>query len=134
MSLTILSSLTELPGVEWYSLQVDATAQERSVWPVPLHDFTSEFSSFEQTGQFLQALDLIITVDTAVCHLAGALGRKTWVLLPHTPDWRWRLTTNKSLWYPTMSLYRQPTWGDWNTPVQALAKDLETFSTSHIQS
>ena len=61
------------------------------------------------------SLDLIVTSDTSIAHLAGALGRETWVLLPYAPDWRWMLRRRDSPWYPTMRLFRQPREGDWDS-------------------
>jgi ADP-heptose:LPS heptosyltransferase len=73
----------------------------------------------------MQNLDLIITSDTSVAHLAGALGRPVWLATKHTPDWRWMLKRTDSPWYPTMRLFRQPVRGDWVTVVAELAKSLE---------
>jgi len=70
-------------------------------------------------------LDLIVTVDTAVAHLAGAMGKPVWVLLLYVADWRWLLDRNDSPWYPTMRLFRQPAIGDWTTPICAVAQCLK---------
>jgi ADP-heptose:LPS heptosyltransferase len=72
-------------------------------------------------------LDLIVTVDTSVAHLAGALGKPVWVLLQHIPDWRWMLNRQDSPWYPTMRLFRQTRWEDWTTPVQRILALLRTI-------
>ena len=71
------------------------------------------------TAALMQQLDLVIAVDTAVVHLAGALGRPVWVMLPFSPDWRWLLDREDSPWYPTMRLFRQPSFGDWPAVVEA---------------
>ena len=78
-----------------------------------LIDHTNELHDFADTAALLANLDLIITVDTAVAHLAGALARPAWVLLPYMPDWRWMLDRADSPWYPTLRLFRQKTRGDW---------------------
>jgi ADP-heptose:LPS heptosyltransferase len=70
-------------------------------------------------------LDLIISVDTAVVHLAGAMGKPAWVLLPYVPDWRWMLNRNDSPWYPTLRLFRQPGIGEWERPIGEVCEALK---------
>src|SRR5437660_4764903 len=70
-------------------------------------------------------MDLVVTVDTSVAHLAGAMGRPVWILLPWNPDWRWLLDREDSVWYPTARLFRQPAIGDWATPIRRLRGELE---------
>ena len=69
-------------------------------------------------------MDLVVSVDTSVAHVAGALGKPTWILIAHVPDFRWMLARDDSPWYPTMRLYRQPGPGDWDTVVRRVAEDL----------
>jgi len=76
------------------------------------------------TAAVMQQLDLVITVDTSIAHLAGALGVPVWVILPHTSDWRWMLNRTNSPWYPTMQLFRQPQPGDWQSVIQTIQKNL----------
>jgi ADP-heptose:LPS heptosyltransferase len=75
----------------------------------------------------IQQLDLTIGVDTSVVHLAGALGRPVWVLLPFAPDWRWLLHREDSPWYPTMHLVRQPQLNDWHSPIVAIRNSLVSW-------
>jgi ADP-heptose:LPS heptosyltransferase len=84
-------------------------------------------TDFAETAAAISALDLVITVDTAVAHLAGALGRPTWLLLPHVAEWRWMDDRADSPWYPSMRLFRQPVPGDWPAVMAAVGQALETF-------
>jgi ADP-heptose:LPS heptosyltransferase len=86
--------------------------------------FSDDLNDFSDTATLVACLDLIISVDTSVAHLAGSLGKETWVLLPFTPDWRWMLDRQDSPWYPSIKLYRQQTVGDWTTVFKEIQKDL----------
>lgn len=90
-----------------------------------LIDAGPRLRSFADTAALLQALDLVITVDTSVAHLAGALGRPVWILLPYAPDWRWILERDDSPWYPTARLYRQPAIGAWGPVLERVHTDLQ---------
>ena len=81
-------------------------------------------ASIAQTASLIAGLDLVITVDSMVAHLAGALGRPTWLLLRHDADWRWMQHRADSPWYPSMRLYRQPAPGDWEAVIRQVAADL----------
>ena len=85
-----------------------------------LVDYTNDLNDFTDTEALIENLDLIITVDTSVAHLAGALGKKVWTLLPFVPDWRWLLDRSDSPWYPTMRLFRQSSIGDWSEVISSL--------------
>jgi len=78
-----------------------------------LADYSPEIRNFTDTAALIENLDLVVTVDTAVAHLAGAIGKPVWVLLNFDPDWRWLLKGQTTAWYPTMRLFRQPRPGDW---------------------
>ncbi len=86
-----------------------------------VRDLSPYLTSYARTAAIVSALDLVITVDTSVCHLAGALGVKCWVLLPHAPDWRWILGRDTTPWYSSMQLFRQPHPGDWQEPISRIA-------------
>ena len=94
--------------------------------PPPLKE-QQVFGNFLETARCIANLDLVITVDTSVAHLAGAMGKPVWVLLPFVPDWRWRLETADTPWYPRMRLYRQQSRGDWSGALRTLTGDLERF-------
>ena len=116
-SLTLgrLAPLLALPGLRWFSLQVGERAGDLAgSAPGQVTDLAPELTDFAQTAAAVMALDLVIAVDTAVAHLAGALGKPVWILLPFDPDWRWFLDRADSPWYPTARLVRQPKPGDWD--------------------
>src|SRR5258708_27533659 len=75
----------------------------------------------------ISQLDLVIAVDTSVAHLAGAMGKPVWVLLPHLPDWRWMLGRDDSPWYPSMRLFRQQSPGDWEPVIQSVVNELRAI-------
>ena len=83
-----------------------------------------ELRDFLDTAQFAVELDVVITVDSSIAHLAGALGQAVWVLLPYAPDWRWLLGREDSPWYSGASLFRQDQPGDWSVPVKEICKKI----------
>ena len=93
----------------------------------------SQGTIFADTAALLSCLDHVVCVDTAVAHLAGAMGLATSLLLPFTPDWRWQLGRSDSPWYPTLRLYRQQQRLQWGAPLQALAYDLGAMQTSLLR-
>jgi len=104
------------PGCCFVSLQPQVRESDRAAlagW-TGLVDAGPQLHDFAETAALLEALDLVITVDTSVAHLAGALGRPTWILLPFSPDWRWMAGRDDTPWYPTARLFRQPRPGDWS--------------------
>jgi tetratricopeptide (TPR) repeat protein len=114
-------------GATIYSLQKEA-GPAAEVWPAAwpgLRDWTAELTDFSDTADLIAALDLVVTVDTSVAHLAGALGRPTWVLLPFAPDWRWQLERIDSPWYASMRLFRQTGAGQWGPVMEAVASALQ---------
>ncbi len=94
----------------------------------PISDWSDLLKDFADTAALVANLDLIISVDTAVAHLAGAMGKPVWLLLPFLPDWRWMLDRPDSPWYPTMKLFRQKAPGDWDTVIRRVADALPTAS------
>ncbi|MBM0741934.1 tetratricopeptide repeat protein [Phormidium sp. CLA17] len=126
------STLFDLANVTFYSLQKGDAAAELSTLPV--HDVGSQLQDFADTACAIAQLDLIITVDTAVAHLAGALGKPVWVLLAFAPDWRWMLDRDDSPWYPTLRLFRQPHPGDWDSMMQHIRNELERTVSDSLRS
>jgi tetratricopeptide (TPR) repeat protein len=121
----LLAPLAAIPGIVWYSLQPDIDDGARA--PIPLVNLTASISDFSDTAALIANLDLIITVDTALAHLAGALGRPTWLLLPFAPDWRWGTTQAITPWYPAMRIFRQQMPGDWPGVLQMIADALTRY-------
>jgi hypothetical protein len=89
-----------------------------------LHDHSARLRDMADTGALVSLMDLVVSVDTSVAHLAGALGWPVWTLLPRVADWRWMLERDDSPWYPTMELFRQPARGDWDSVLGAVAERL----------
>jgi tetratricopeptide (TPR) repeat protein len=126
-SLELFSPLANLQGITFYSLQKGEPGKRFKNAPAGMRliDYADELHDFADTAAFIETLDLIIAVDTAVAHLAGALGKTVWVLLPFVPDWRWMLNREDSPWYPSMRLFRQPALGDWKGIVSMIADALQ---------
>lgn len=120
----LFSKLFDCNEVSWVSLQVGSAIDAFVDVPYKLIDFSQEFVDFSETAGVIENLDLVITVDSAVAHLAGAMGKKVWVLLPFAPDFRWLLEREDSLWYPTMRLFRQQKIGDWQEVIERVQSAL----------
>lgn len=121
--------LARVPGVTLYSLQKarDDTPEPFRRLPEGTVDLTPMLNDFADTAAAIACLDLVISADTSVAHLAGALAKPVWVMLPKVPDWRWMLGRGDSPWYPTMRLYRQDAFGDWPGVMARVAADLAMF-------
>jgi hypothetical protein len=114
------ATLTQLPNVRLISLQKGARPQQHlgnspNSTIIDFGDTLDANGAFTDTAAIMMNLDLVITSDTSIAHLAGALGRPVWVPLPFIPEWRWLLDRTDSPWYPTMRLFRQKSLGDWNS-------------------
>lgn len=114
-TLADFAPLAAIPGLRFFSLQKGPTAAQAVNPPAGLSliDLAPELHDFADTAAVIAQLDLVLAVDTSVLHLAGALGRPAWALLPALPDWRWLLGRDDSPWYPTLRLFRQTEPGDW---------------------
>ncbi len=114
IDLRLLQPLWEVDGVSWFSLQVgERSGDISSLGGVKIADLSPWLVDFAETAAAICRLDLVISVDTSVAHLAGALGRPAWLLLRYPPEWRWLLEREDSPWYPTARLFRQRKEGDW---------------------
>ncbi len=120
-------TLLSVPGIALYSLQVgDHESDLTTHAAAPLfQNLAPRLRNFDDTASAVMQLDLVITVDTSVAHLAGGLGRPTWVLLSHATDWRWLQARTDSPWYPTVRLFRQPAPGDWDNVLQDVLRTLQ---------
>lgn len=128
-SLETLAPLGRLPGVSFYSLQKGEAAAQAKTPPegMRLLDYTDDISDFSDTAALTAHLDLVLSIDTSVAHLAGAMGKEVWTLLPYELDWRWMIDREDSPWYPTMRLFRQPCHGDWQSVVDRVKVELESL-------
>ncbi len=126
MTLAQLSPLASVSGVSFVSLQKgDAAAQIKSApTGFVIHDWTDEINDFADTAALIDALDLVISVDTSVVHLAGALAKPVWMFNRFDSEWRWLLEREDSPWYPTLRQFRQPQPGDWASVVTRMASEL----------
>lgn len=117
--LAALAPLADIEGVRFHSLQKGPPAAEASYAPpgMNLSNLNADFTDFAHTAALMANMDLIITCDTSVAHLAGAMGLQTWILVPFAADWRWLRDRNDSPWYPTARLFRQPKTGDWTSVI-----------------
>jgi tetratricopeptide (TPR) repeat protein len=127
MLITALKPFLETGTISLWSLQVGQDAPQIQSWlpSSQIHDLSPLLTDFVDTASVIEQLDLVISVDTAVAHLAGAMGKPVWVLLPFLPDWRWLLEREDSPWYPTMRLFRQPQPGDWTGTLDRVVGELQ---------
>ncbi|MDR3588405.1 MAG: tetratricopeptide repeat protein [Negativicutes bacterium] len=127
----VFSRLFAAKQVRWVSLQVGERAKDLAGADYQVTDLSRELTDFYETAGVIANLDLVISVDSAVAHLAGAMGKATWLLLPFNPDWRWQLYRGDSPWYPTMRLFRQIRPGDWRHVLEKAASALTNIEEIH---
>ena len=126
IALAKVAGLFGTPGVQFFSLQKDLREADAQLLAADARviDLARDFGDFRDTAAAAALMDVVISVDTSVAHLAGALARPVWVLLPLCPDWRWLTGRNDSPWYPTAKLFRQPAIGDWDSVVADVGAEL----------
>jgi hypothetical protein len=126
---TMLELVKNNPEYEWINLQVDATDEEsQALAEAGVTMYPGTIASFADTAALMMCLDVVISVDTAITHLAGSLGRPTWLMLQwFATDWRWMLDRDSSPWYSTVRLFRQPAMGDWTSVTRKIAQYLTWF-------
>ena len=122
--LDLLGPLLQVRGVHFFSLQLGPASAQWAATHPHMTDLQNAIRDFADTAALITHLDLVITVDTAVVHLAGALGKPTWLLLPFAPDWRWLMDRKDSPWYPAMRLFRQPGILQWSPVLERVREEL----------
>ncbi|HEX4056465.1 MAG TPA: tetratricopeptide repeat-containing glycosyltransferase family protein [Tepidisphaeraceae bacterium] len=124
-----LTPLGGVRGATFFSLQKGEASQHAKNPPpgMDLIDLGPELTDFADTAAVMSLMDVIIAIDSSVCHLAGALARPVWLLLQSVPEWRWLLNRDDSPWYPTMRLFRQKSTGDWSELIGRVAQGLGAF-------
>ena len=122
----MLTLIKRNPDYEWINLQADCTADEEQILiSAGVTTYPNSVQTFNDTAGLVQHLDVVLSVDTAVAHLSGAMGRPTWVMLnQYALDWRWLLNRDDSPWYPSARLFRQPAMGDWRSVTEKIHKFL----------
>lgn len=115
-----------LPDIEYFCLQKEIRPADREALAAhpEIRSFEAELRDFGDTAALSEQMDLVISVDTSVAHLAGALGKEVWILLPRVPDWRWLLERSDSPWYDSARLFRQPQAGDWDSVLRDVSDSL----------
>jgi len=127
-SLTEFAPLASVDNVAFFSLQLGEAATQRRPEGLAMRDIAPRLEDFLDTASALAALDLLITVDTSIVHLAGALSLPAWLIIDNVPDWRWQLNREDSPWYPSVRLFRSD--GDYGALFQRIATALEEFATA----
>jgi hypothetical protein len=121
--LELLLPLTHIPGIQWFSLQKEISpGQAQALKNAGIFDCSPDLEDFAATGAWMKHLDLVVTVDTAVAHLAGSLGIPTLILLPFIPDWRWQLQRSDSPWYASVQLLRQTQPQAWASVISQITR------------
>jgi tetratricopeptide (TPR) repeat protein len=127
IDLKLLEPLFKCEGISFVSIQRDLRGDDAArLAQFGITDFGPRLADMTDTAAVLALTDLLVSVDTSVVHLAGAMGREAWVMLPFMPDWRWTLTNERSPWYPTMRLFRQGAPGDWPNVIATVRDALRT--------
>jgi tetratricopeptide (TPR) repeat protein len=128
MPLEHLAPLLDMPDILFVGLQRDMPADEETMLKqMPILHLGGELADFADTAAIFEGLDLVISIDTGVAHLAGAMGKPVWICLPHYPDWRWMLDRDDTPWYPQARLYRQSQPGDWGGVISRLREELSRW-------
>ena len=131
-SLALFEPLSQIPGIKLFSLQKGKAADQLTQINWPVKNLAPKLYDFTDTAALIESLDLIISVDTACLHLAGALGKPAWGIIPFVPDWRWLTERDSSPWYPSIRLFRQPQDHNWRVVFNQIAQQLKTLLFKNI--
>jgi ADP-heptose:LPS heptosyltransferase len=133
IALERFATLLSVPGLDFVSVQKEVSEPQSALLRTHgVAQLGQEFTDLPDTAAVLAMLDLVVSVDTSVAHLAGAMGKAVALLLPFAPDFRWLLDRTDSPWYPTMRLYRQPAIGDWEAPLHRLRQELAAVASRPV--
>jgi ADP-heptose:LPS heptosyltransferase len=127
IDLAQFAPLFEVEGVHFYSLQLGPETAQLASAPGQIVDLASLTMDMADSAAAIERMDLVISVDTSVAHLAGGLAVPTWIPMPKTPDWRWLLDREDSPWYPEMRLFRQSEPGEWAPVLRQIKVELEAL-------
>lgn len=130
-SLQQMLPLLDIEGARFFCLSKALPEHERDL-PDGIINIGKEFNDFTDVAAVMESLDLVVTVDTSICHLAGALGRPVWTMLARGPDFRWTLSGETTPWYPTMKLFRQDTLGDWGDVLRRIASEIKALVAASV--
>ena len=122
-----LRPLFGVEGIAWHSLQIGPGSEQLAAAQLPIADLGPQIKDFADTAAIISELDLVISIDTAVAHLAGAMQKPVWIMLFAVPDWRWQRGRGDSPWFPTARLFRQPAIDDWDSVVAEMGRALAEF-------
>ena len=133
LHLSVLGALIAVRGVSFFGLQLGEGRLDcdKAPWTGRITDLSSHLKNFAATAAVVAEMDLIISVDTAVAHLAGALGKPVWVLIPQGNDWRWLHERDDSPWYPTLRLFRQGRKRQWTPAIRDMVGALQKLAAAH---
>ena len=130
MALAVVTPLLNRTDIAWHAIQRDIRDTDRLAMPgfPGLMDHSAALTDFSQTAALIASMDLVISVDTAVLHLAGALNVPAWAMLAHSADWRWMRNRDDSPWYPSLRLFRQKQHGDWSPVIEQIGENLDQWA------
>ncbi len=134
ITLDMLAPFGAVPDIHLIALQKGPAVAQAAGWAgaAPLTVLDPDISDFDDTAAILHHVDLLVCVDTSLGHLAGALGRPAWIMLPYAPDWRWLMARGDSVWYPSLRLLRQPAPRAWTPLIEAVAGELTRFAAQSL--